>query len=169
MKYFIDAEFQERGYGKGITLISVGVIAEDGRALYRENADIDFTSLTPWVQANVCPHLKIGQPGWEHRALRDPEIAELSEIASDIKGFIADDPAPEFWGYYCAYDYVILSQLMGGMAGWPQGWPYMMHDLRQWLDYEALHHVSQPDDAPHNALEDARWIRETYQAYRSES
>jgi hypothetical protein len=89
-------------------------------------------------------------------------------IGEQLREFVGDDPLPEFWGYYCAFDYVILSQLMGGMDAWPTGWPYLMLDLRQWLDSEALHHVSQPDDAPHNALEDARWIRETLTRYRLE-
>lgn len=82
-------------------------------------------------------------------------------IRDRLLGFIGND-APEFWGYYCAYDYVILSQLMGGMDGWPDGWPYLMYDLRQWLNHQALSSVFQTTDAPHNALDDAKWIRSTY-------
>lgn len=39
------------------------------------------------------------------------------------------------------------------------------HDLRQMLDECGLEHVTQPDDMPHHALSDARWIMDTYQRY----
>ena len=40
MKYFIDTEFVDDG--KTIDLISIGIVAEDGRELYVESADFDL-------------------------------------------------------------------------------------------------------------------------------
>jgi hypothetical protein len=51
---------------------------------------------------------------------------------------------------------------MGGMSKWPSHWPYYCRDLRQWLDDRGLQHVKQHDNAPHDALKDAQWVRDTY-------
>jgi hypothetical protein len=171
MRYFIDTEFNAPGTGNPIDLISIGVVAEDGREFYACNRAFKTRRATPWVRENVLPLLPDPNPGsvqWGGSPrLNSEALAWMSygTIRTKFLAFIGDDPDPEFWGYYCAYDYVILSQLMGGMDAWPDGWPYLMLDLRQWLDYEALHHVSQPDDAPHDALQDARWIRDTFLEY----
>ena len=163
MKYFIDTEFSERGYGELIELISIGVVDENGNALYRcnSNFDPDPDHVNDWVRENVLSLLPSRLTSYWM-----PLQSIRNEIFHFISGPSVVDRDVELWGYYCDYDYVILSQLFGGMAGWPQGWPAMMHDLRQWLDHEGLHFVSQPDDAPHDAMADARWIRETYLRFR---
>lgn len=173
MRYFIDTEFQERGPKHPVELISIGVVAEDDREFYACNRDFNPKHAGDWVRENVLPLLPDPKPepvqwGGSPR-LNIEALAWLTpqSIRRALRAFIGLDTEPEFWGYYCAYDYVILSQLMGGMAGWPQGWPYFMHELRQWLDHEALYHVSQPDDAPHDALQDARWIRGTYMGHHN--
>lgn len=165
MRYFVDTEFSERGAGSPIELISIGIAAEDGREFYACNRDFRRWHANAWVKANVLPLLPERYP--TPPPIGSPRIARESlawmrfrDIAPAIRAFIGDD-APEFWGYFCAFDYVVLSQLMGGMDGWPAGWPYLMHDLRQWLDDHDYADVQQDDDAPHDALQDARWIRDT--------
>ena len=41
MKYWIDTEFIEQPYA--IDLISVGLVAEDGRELYAESSEVDWS------------------------------------------------------------------------------------------------------------------------------
>jgi 3' exoribonuclease, RNase T-like len=41
MKYWIDTEFIERPYV--LDLISVGLVAEDGREFYAESSEVDWT------------------------------------------------------------------------------------------------------------------------------
>jgi hypothetical protein len=61
MKIFIDSEFVDDG--KTIDLISIGLVAEDGRELYLQSCEFDPEKASPWVQENVfttllvCPHL----------------------------------------------------------------------------------------------------------------
>lgn len=160
MRYFIDTEFADGWPHEPIHLISIGVVAEDGEELYRENMEARSLLVSDWVAANVIPHLAQSQDN--ARYFHDVGvITSVERIAEDIRTFIGDD-TPEFWGYFCAFDYVVLSHLMGGMDEWPQGWPYYMHDLRQGLDALDLTHIRQPDDAVHSALLDARWIREEF-------
>jgi hypothetical protein len=150
----------ERGTSHPIQLISIGIVAETGEAFYGVNTYFNWDKASAWLKENVKPHI-----GKAHEC--DSEWGHFGSpatIGRMIRIFVENtsNDAPEFWGYYGAYDYVVLSQLMGGMEGWPIGWPYYMRDLRQWLDERGLEDVKQSDDAVHNALTDARWIRETF-------
>lgn len=174
MKYFIDCEFIEDG--KTIDLISIGIVAEDGREFYAQNLDCDMWKASDWVKENVFPHLqnftslvkfsdllhhwndeyqgKGWYRGWLRKLTGDLKIA--------IIAFIGADPKPEFWGYYADYDWVIFCQLFGTMMDLPKGFPMFCNDLRQALNDRGYYQVTQPDNMPHNALSDARWIRGTY-------
>ena len=60
MRYFFDTEFLETsGSGQSrIQLISIGMVAEDGRELYLENSQFDWEQeMDPWLRENVKPHL----------------------------------------------------------------------------------------------------------------
>ena len=61
MKYFIDTEFIERGHEFPVTLLSIGIVAEDGREFYMESLTADHSTASDWVKDNVLPHL--GAPG----------------------------------------------------------------------------------------------------------
>lgn len=165
MRYFIDTEFIE--HKQSIELISIGVVAENGREFYAVNEDFNAKRANQWVRDNVLPllperrPLSVWQGGSPRIAIEAEAWMPAYRIRSRLMEFVGHD-TPELWGYYCAYDYVILSQLMGGMEDWPPTWPYLMYDFRQWLDERDLQEIRQTDDAPHDALEDARWIRGTY-------
>lgn len=171
MRYFFDCEFIERGPKHPIELISIGMVAEDGREFYNVNRDFNPKHASPWVRDNVLPLLPDRNPdpvqwGGSPRLNAESWIWQpYDRIGKNLREFIGDC-APEFWTYYGAYDYVLLSQLMGGMSGWPAAWPYYARDLRQRLDAKGHSEIRQDDDAPHDALEDARWIRETFLTYR---
>ena len=174
MRYFFDCEFIERGHKHPIELISIGVVSENGREFYAVNRDFKPRHASTWVRENVLPLLPERNP--TPPPIGSPRIAAASlawmpydRIRERLGAFVAEtvtDHRIEFWTYYGAYDYVLLSQLMGGMEGWPSYWPYYAHDLRQFLDERNLQAVSQPDDAPHDALQDARWMRDTFVKYR---
>ena len=152
MKYFFDTEyaFNTESWNRGPHLISIGIVAEDGREYYAVNHKGPYYA-NEFVRSQVLPHL--GEP-WKTE----------DEIKKEVQDFIGDD-VPEFWCYFGAFDYVLLSQLMGGFEQWPQKWPYLAYDLRQWLDAKDLQGVSQEGDMTHHALDDARWIAATYKKY----
>jgi hypothetical protein len=143
-KIFLDTEFIEDG--RTIELISIGMVRDDGRALYMENADCEIGRASDWVRENVLPHLT------------GPRVP-LVDIADEIREFAGE--RPEFWTYYGAYDWVVLCRLFGRMIDLPAGWPFLAYDLRQWLDMRGHRDVCQPDGAPHHALADATWIANT--------
>ena len=172
-RYFFDTEFIEDG--RTIDLISIGMVAEDGRELYAESSEADLARASDWVRENVIAHLWSQQADKRdaNRWSRDVGIGGLlrrRDIAREIVAFC--DPAtygnPEIWAYYADYDWVALCQLFGTMMDLPKGWPMFAYDLRQWLNHRGLADVSQPDDMPHNALSDARWVAETFRRHAGE-
>jgi len=167
MRYFLDTEFYEDG--QAIDLISIGIVAEDGREFYAVSQDAQLHRVSRWVRAYVLPHLpKYGDPAWMPR----------TEIAAQLLLFTGEDepPAgygrkcsdairgdkPEFWAYYADYDWVAICQLFGTMMGLPKRWPMFCRDLKQLsVDVGSPKHPAEPDDTLH-ALADARWNRDLY-------
>lgn len=170
-RYFYDTEFLEDG--STIELISIGIVADDGREFYTVSADFDQHKLlaNPWLAANVWPSL----PTTEPRQYRDrlpphgwldtdhPDVRPRAQIANAVRSFILGDhpdelPYVELWADYCAYDHVALCQLYGTMMDLPEGMPMFTHDVQ----HEASRHGLSDKDLPqqesglHNALADAR-------------
>jgi hypothetical protein len=155
MKYWYDTEFIEDGHT--IDLISIGIVAEDGRELYLESADFDKGKANQWVRENVFPQLKGGEYRWPLRSIR-VTLLDFFDIE--------DYGEPELWGYYSAYDHVAFCQLFGTMMDLPEGYPMYTKDLKQWCD--ALGNPRLPDqgESEHHALADARWNRQVWQFLR---
>lgn len=175
MKVFYDCEFIEDG--STIDLISIGMVTEDRRELYLQNNECRFKQANGWVRSHVFPSLRYFDAK-RMRPLDGPYDApdarsvwaSKSGIASSIERFIGDD-APEWWGYYSAYDHVALCQLFGPMMSLPQGWPMWTNDLQQWhYQLDTFHDYPSLSDRPncsaitgeHNALNDARWNRDAW-------
>ena len=60
MRIFFDTEFIEDG--KTMDLLSIGMVREDGRRFYAENADADMSKASDWVKQNVFPFLGNVEP-----------------------------------------------------------------------------------------------------------
>lgn len=179
MKYFFDTEFIEDG--QTIDLISIGIVAEDGREFYAESLDADLSRANEWVKTNVIAHLWSQQPNKRSANIwsRDGGAGGLlsrKQIAGEIHRFCNPDRhgKPEFWAYYADYDWVALCQLFGRMIDLPDGWPMYCRDLKQeadriqeWIrvfnsapEYKLM--LPKQAEGEHHALADARWNREVY-------
>lgn len=157
MKYFLDTEFIERGPEFPITLISIGIVTEDGREFYAINSEFDPSVCNDWVRANVLPHLDLND-GWDRRA-------SLDEIAVQIVQFCDSEffGKLEFWGYYCDYDWVVFAQIFGTMMDLPKGWPMYCRDLKQLCDDLGNPKLPEQPSTEHNALADAQWNKQVYE------
>lgn len=156
MRFFVDTEFVfECDTGGGhVAPMSVGIVADDARELYAVNANwSDFVGrIPPFVNERVVPALVLPDDV-SHLYVH----GELATIARDLRAFIGDN-VPEFWGDYAAFDYVVLSIIMGGFDAWPKGWPMVIRDLQETpAGREASGSVASLK--PHNALYDARAVR----------
>lgn len=148
MKYFYDTEFHEDG--TTIDLISIGIVAEDGREYYAVNAEADWDRIEdhPWLMANVVPHLPCAAE-WKPKTL----------IAREVKEFLLAAAPPELWAWYCAYDHVALAQLFGPMIDLPDGIPMFTHDVRSLIDWTGVDRLPKQTDGQHDALADARHVK----------
>lgn len=177
MRYFLDTEFIEDG--KTIDLLSIAIVAEDGRELYAEidQSEVDYAKADQWVKDNVIAHL------WSQQSLtgkreanawsRDGGIGGLlyrRDLAPTIRRFC--DPKqygkPEFWAYYADYDWVGLCQLFGRMIDLPKGWPMYCNDLKQ-LCVSAGDPKLEKCQDEHHALADARWVKKQYAVLKETS
>lgn len=147
MRYWFDTEFMEDG--KTIELLSIGIVAEDGREYYAESCEVGLGAANDWVKANVLPHLNWIEHGRTRR-----------QIAADLIEFVGEKP--EFWAYYADYDWVVLCQLYGRMIDLPKGWPMFCLDVKQHCWMLGDPKLPEQTSIEHHALEDARWTKQAW-------
>lgn len=176
MKYFFDTEFIEDG--RTIDLISIGIVAEDGREYYAINHDCNFSNASDWVWENVlapmglysCNDMPQPQLYKSYEALQESKAYKLgwrnkSLIAREIIMFCSPTlyGEPEFWAYYADYDWVVFCQLFGTMMDLPKGFPMYCRDIKQECDRLGNPKLPEQEKGKHNALEDARWNKQAWE------
>lgn len=169
MRYWYDTEFLEDG--KTIDLISIGIVAEDGREYYAvsdECASRKFERRirkNDWLMANVVPSLPKPYGDWNLHMPKKwlfnyhaDEVKPRVRIAEEVKNFLLADGTPELWADYGAYDHVVLCQLWGRMIDLPSGMPMFTRDIQQEAARQGYtwDQLPQQDEGLHNALADAR-------------
>jgi hypothetical protein len=169
-RFFYDTEFMEEP--GSIELISIGVVGEnvscvrknadpsdDGIPLfYACNLSADLSQANDWVKNNVFPQLPLpkedGSPVWMPK----------DEIREQLLWFLKpskEDPV-ELWGYYSAYDHVLLCWLFGRMVDLPEGMPMLTMDVKQYAKMLGNLMLPSHTGEVHNALNDALWTRDAY-------
>lgn len=162
MKYFIDQEFIEGfrnpTFGRDhhfIDMISIGIVAEDGREYSALSSEYNFKEASPWVVANVLTPLYISTVHGDNRNHYDVSNFHKhygltnKQIKNQVEEFIVrfhsgDNILREvldsngnpitFYGYYADYDWVLFCSLFGTMMDLPNGFPMYCRDLKQMLD-----------------------------------
>ena len=147
MRYFYDTEFIDDG--RTIELISIGVVAEDGREYYAVSTEFDPERAGSWVRTHVLP--KLPPPA---SALWRPR----TRIRSDLETFFdIDGTEPiELWAWVGAYDHVVLCQLWGPMTHLPPPIPRFTRELRQLWEEHGRPRMPRRSPNAHDALVDAR-------------
>lgn len=147
MRYFYDTEFIEDG--KTIDLVSIGVVAEDGREYYAVSTEFDASKAGPWVRANVLNQLPSpSSPLWKNReTIRKELLAFLTETGTG---------RPELWAWVGAYDHIALAQLWGDMTKLPQVIPRFTRELKQYWEMAGKPKLPRQTAGKHDALADAK-------------
>jgi hypothetical protein len=137
MKYALDTEFIDTPTAS--ELISLALVAEDGRELYVEFPYTE-AEITPWLRQNVVPML-------------GAEKVSFKTAAQMIREFVAGSKynRPEFWAYYAAHDWYWFGRVFGGMMEMPEHYPHLCRDFA-YLQ-QGIPNVSGRE---HHALNDAR-------------
>ena len=147
-KFFYDTEYLDDGVT--LSFISIGIVREDGATYYAVNADADWNRIHQhnWLMANVVPRLPPAA-GWKPKQL----------IADEVGAFLLGSGKPALWGWFAAYDHVVLSQLFGRMLDMPPGIPMFTNDLRSLIDLAGIRLLPEQTSGNHDALEDAKHLK----------
>lgn len=144
-----------------IDLISLGIVAADGREFYAISTEFDPARANDFVRSVVLPLLEPpDHPAWMSRA----------EMKDALVKFVGAE-VPRFWSWGAApWDWMAMAQLFPVAERVPDGWRYTAYDVSLLVEAAglAVHPVDPalpplPPDV-HHALADARWVRDVFQA-----
>jgi hypothetical protein len=176
-RYFFDTEFIE-GWKKpikwlptvgrfnkpyhSIQLISIGIVAEDGREYYAISNEYKWSDASKWVQDNVIIPMYRQEAPWFKQQFMDEKTFHKytnrsrsnKQIAEEIKHFCnpelflhnTAEPDLQFYAYYGDYDWVLFCSLFGTMMELPKSFPMYCIDLKQEMDRLANVAVSLTQD-----------------------
>lgn len=145
MRYFYDTEFIEDG--TTIDLVSIGIVAEDGREYYAVSTEFDRKKANPWVKANVLNQLpNQSSELWKSR----------DTIRDEVYAFVKKKGFAELYAWVGAYDHVVLAQLWGDMRAMPKDMPRYTAELKHMWRMAGQPKLPDLPEGAHNALVDAR-------------
>lgn len=134
MKIFFDTEFT--GLHKNTTLISIGMVDENGRTFYAEFSDYDKSQCDNWIKDNVIYNLKfiksaqleyfvnIHENSWE--AYGDKEYIKL--VLAD---WLSTYENVQLVSDCCHYDMVLFIDIFGDAFCLPDNVNPACHDINQ--------------------------------------
>lgn len=172
-KLFLDTEFT--GLHAKTTLISIGIVAENGDSFYAELTDYDTSQVDDWLQENVIDNLVlIGRPS-NTLVVEGHHITFLGDkrtLRSHLGKWINQHGPVEIWSDCLAYDWVLFNDIFGNAFGIPKNIYYIPFDICTLLKAKDLDpDISReefsemgknPSAAKHNALWDAMVIKACY-------
>ncbi|WP_274644883.1 3'-5' exoribonuclease [Pseudomonas serbica] len=159
MKVFLDCEFTQ--INAQAKLISLALVAEDGRELYVELSDsYGFDDCSGFVKEYVLRQLDQARYGCTLEEAQAKLAGFVSELHSNIQ--ILSD-APEFdWEFFCELMYVD--------SHWPVNVSNRPLNLRDWYnELESNEIVIYIPEVPHHALFDARILASLYRSISAQT
>ncbi len=151
MRYFLDTEFN----GFGGALISLALVPEDGDQEFYTSIPVEG-EVHPWVALHVMPYLRHVPLGVDY---------ELSRVhaAEHVAAYLEGDPAPVIiadWpddiAYFCQLLLVGPAQMVTV--------PHLRFELINAAGFSS----AATSKVPHNALHDARALRDFYEVFGTE-
>lgn len=172
MKLFFDTEFT--GLHKETTLISIGIVAENGHTFYGELTDYDQSQIDEWLQENVIDNLYLDAVSKE-RSLKSnnqefESLGTKQTVKEDLIWWLSQFDSVEMWSDCLAYDWVLFNDLFGTAFMIPKNVYYIPFDICTMFKLSDIDpDISREEfagikekDAKHNALFDALVIKECY-------
>lgn len=176
MRIFFDCEFT--GLHQNTTLISIGMISEDGRKFYAEASDYDRSQVDDWINENVLAYR------WYHTNRFEQDVpyyyvyGNKVSIAHELKKYLNQFDKVELVSDCAHYDMMLFINLFGTAFDIPENVCPTCYDINQ--DIAKFHNVDgytafdisredillnngiEIEGAKHNALYDAEVIRALY-------
>lgn len=165
MKIFFDTEFT--GLHKDTTLISIGLISENGDTFYAEFNDYDKTQIDEWLKENVINNLII--PNEYEKQLVNTFKGNKQYIKENLQIWLNQFDNIEIWSDCLAYDWVLFNDIFGHAFNIPKNIYYIPFDICTLFKLKGINpDVNREEFAgiegnKHNALCDAKIIKACYE------
>lgn len=170
MKIFLDTEFT--GLHQKTTLISLGIIAEDGNTFYAEFTDYDESQVDEWLEKNVIDNLTINKIETSNYGSLHTRIkSDTKTIRENLAVWLYQYRNLEVWSDCLSYDWVLFNEIFGHAFNLPPQVYYIPFDISTLMK---IKHID-PDvnreefvglnktGSKHNSLHDAKIIKMCYE------
>lgn len=166
MKVFFDTEFT--GLHQNTTLISIGLIAENGNTFYAEFTDYDRTQVDSWIEENVISNLYLpyeSKGSYEEFTIRDSK----DFVKLFLYEWLSQFDTVEIWSDCLAYDWVLFNEIFGHAFNIPKNVYYIPFDICTLFKIKGVdpdisrEEFSGINGEKHNALYDAKVIKACYE------
>lgn len=179
MNLYFDTEFT--GLHKNTTLISIGIISEDGKTFYAELNDYDKSQVDDWLQENVINNLYLkpcDDPSGIGRVdFLDEEhtccnvVGNIDYVACVLKLWVEQFDDIKIWSDCLAYDWVLFNHLFGHAFNLPKNIYYIPFDICTLFEIKGIDaDISREEfinnsveGKKHNSLYDAKVIKTCYE------
>ncbi|MFE4569961.1 3'-5' exoribonuclease domain-containing protein [Paenibacillus chitinolyticus] len=171
MKVFFDTEFT--GLHQNTTLISMGMVDENGRSFYAELSDYDTTQVDEWIQKNVVDNLLYSNvvcQTYEFAGVSSMAVKGSKTYVKDmLTGWLAAYDQVEIWSDCLSYDWVLFNQMFGHAFNIPKNVYYIPFDICTLMKVKGVdpdinrEEFAGIEGEKHNALHDARVIKACYE------
>lgn len=138
MKLFFDTEFT--GLHKNTTLVSIGIIAENGKTFYAELTDYDQKQIDEWLEKNVIANLTIDKDSlgkfgddanWIVRGDTESVKYYLEEWLKQFEKVV-------FWSDCLSYDWVLFNHIFGHAFSIPENVYYIPFDICTLFEHKGI-------------------------------
>lgn len=171
MKIFLDSEFT--GLHKNTTLISIALISESGESFYAEFTDYATDQVDTWLQENVINNLLLSDMVTGDLTIQGKDWKMKGDskcISIWLSHWLQRFDSVEIWSDCLAYDWVLFNHLFGHAFNIPQNVSYIPMDICTLFKIKGIdpdinreEFVNLKVKNKHNALHDAKVIKECYQ------
>lgn len=131
MKIYFDTEFT--GLQKNTTLISIGLISEDGRSFYAEFSDYDHDLVDDWIQENVIDNLlyDIENCEWKNDVADVQIYGNTDNVRDALELWLLQFDIVELCSDVCHYDMVLFIDIFGNAFSLPENVSASCIDINQ--------------------------------------
>lgn len=133
MKIFFDTEFT--GLHQNTTLISIGMISEDGKKFYAELSDYDRSQVNDWINKNVLAHRFIHFQNFEEDIASYFVYGNKTSVCHELKKYLAQFDRVELVSDCAHYDMMLFINLFGTAFDIPKNVCPACYDVNQDIAY----------------------------------
>jgi len=138
MKLGFDTEFT--GLHKNTTLVSIGIIAENGKTFYAELTDYDQKQIDEWLEKNVIANLTIdkdslGKFGDDANWLVRGDTASIKYY---LEEWLKQFEKVVFWSDCLSYDWVLFNHIFGHAFSIPENVYYIPFDICTLFEHKGI-------------------------------